>query len=95
MNYIDVYFANVSVSTPYDDAGQFESCAVIDVRPNSPLGSHRLAATEKVIQNLSESFKIDAYTDQLCEINVTLTSCERYRVASGVHTLTSSRNLPE
>lgn len=95
MNYIEIYHADVSVSTPYDDDSHFESCAVVDVLPNSPLGSHRLAATEKVRQNVSESIILDAYTEQLCEINVTLISCERYRVTSGGRTLTSSRNLYE
>ena len=95
MNYIEIYHADVSVSTPYEDTSEFKSCAVIDVLPNSPLGSQRLAATEKVQQNASEVFILDTYTEQLCEVNVTLTSCERYSVAAGVRTLTSSLDLYE
>lgn len=95
MNYIDIYYADVSVSTPYEDDSNFESCAIIEVKPNLPLGSQQSAAIEKVKQNASEGFILDTYSEQLCEIDVTLTLCERYRVAAGVRTLTSSRNLYE
>ena len=95
MNYIDIYRADVSVSTPYEDDSNFESCAIIEVEPNSPLGSEQLAAVEKVKRNASEGFILDPYSKQLCEVNVTLTSCERYSVAAGVRTLTASLNLCE